>query len=258
MTIKAVLFDLDGTVYRGSEPIPGAADFVRSLTIPCLFVTNRANRTPDTVAAQLTDMGIRCGPEKFLTSGQAAAGYLGAGRSAFFIGETGLEQALEEAGIHVVNGDETVAPDAVIVSYDRSFDYAKLTRAMRHIERGARFIATNPDAIITTEAGNAPESGPLVAAVQTATGKLPEVVGKPYRPIMDAAFAKVGVPPEDCVIIGDNLSTDIAAGVNAGVRSILILTGVSTRDALAVSPIKPTWVADGYADVARIITDARS
>lgn len=251
--IKALLFDLDGTVYRGTDAIPGAAKFIQGLKIPYLFVTNRGNRTPEAVAEQLSAMGLSCSADNVLTSAQAAAASLKAGTSAYCIGESGLTTVLEEQGIRVAR-DDGETPDAVVVSYDRGFSYDKITQALRYINAGARFIATNDDRVITVEDGLVPEAGPLVAAVAEATGKTPENMGKPYAPIMEIALKRLGVSAKNAAIVGDNLLTDILAGHNSGMKSVLILTGVSTRKDAAAAHPKPTWIAEDYDDLARILS----
>lgn len=246
--IRGLLFDLDGTVYRGDDPIPGAADFLRragAAGLDCLFVTNRANRTPEAVALQLNDMGIDCGPAQILTSAQATAAYLGPCR-AYCLGEEGLHAALAEGGIALVES----APDAVVASYDRGLTYDKLLKAARFILEGARFLGTNPDPIIVLEDGPAPETGVTLAALTAATGRRPEIVGKPERAIIDSAVARLGLPREELVVVGDNIATDILAAQNAGLRSALILTGVSTRADLAAAATPPTWTAETYDDLA--------
>jgi 4-nitrophenyl phosphatase len=248
---KALLIDLDGTLYRGSEAIPGASDFIALLGergVGYLFVTNRANRTPEEVADQLCTMGVPAKPSDILTSAQATATYLGEGR-AFCIGEEGLHRALGEQGIELCNGEDTTPPDAVIVSYDRALTYEKITTALRYMAAGARFIATNPDPIITLEDGIAPETGTTVAALKAASGKEPEIVGKPRATIVLEAARRLDMAVEDCVMLGDNLDTDILAAVNAGMRSALILTGVSSRTDLASFAHTPTWVAEDYSDL---------
>lgn len=248
MTVKALLLDLDGTVYRGTDAILGAAEFINALKIPYLFVTNRSNRIPEVVAEQLRDMGINCGAENILTSAQAAAQYLGEGLRIYCIGEIGLETALREYGAVMV-GQNEVTPDVVLVSYDRNFDHEKLTCALRYINAGARFVATNEDRVITTESGLMPEAGPLVAAVEVATGQAPEIIGKPHAPIMEAALKRLNVTPEDAVIIGDNLLTDILAGHNVRMPSILILTGVSTAEEASKCKTPPTWIVQDYKEL---------
>lgn len=248
MTIKALLFDLDGTVYRGTDAIPGAAEFIENLAVPYLFVTNRGNRTPEAVAHQLQEMGIRCTPDHVLTSTQAVATELEPNTSVYCIGEEGLHVALQQAGAVLV-GEGGPTPDVVVVSYDRGFSYDKLTQALRYIHAGARFIATNDDRIITVEDGLVPEAGPLVAAVAEATGVRPEIFGKPFAPIMKIALERMNVSAEDVAIVGDNIHTDILAGHNAGMKSVLILTGVSTALDAQSAEHKPTWIVQDFADL---------
>lgn len=247
MTSLAFIFDLDGTVYRGGAAIPGASAFLNRLTddgVPYLFVTNRANRTPTEVANQLIEMGIPCSEDTVLTSAQATAGYLGAVK-AYVIGEKGVVEALANVGAEVVEEN----PDVVIVSFDTLISHEKLTKAARHVVAGARLIATNTDAIIVVEDGILPEAGPLVAAIENATGQKAEVIGKPNRIIMDEAVSRLKVAHEDCIVVGDFLMTDILAAQNAGMASVLILTGVSKRSEIENAPCSPTWVVADYAEL---------
>ena len=149
MNPKAFIFDLDGTVYKGGAAIPGAVEFLNRLTrdgVPFLFVTNRGNRTPSEITRQMIGMGISCVEDMVLTSAQATAAYLGEVK-AYVIGEKGVEEALAIVGAEIVEEN----PDVVIISYDTSFSYEKLTKAVRHVLAGARLIATNADNIITVE-----------------------------------------------------------------------------------------------------------
>jgi 4-nitrophenyl phosphatase len=247
MTIRAFIFDLDGTVYRGRAAIPGAAAFLNRLTddgVPYLFVTNRGNRTPAEVANQLIELGIPCSEDTVLTSAQATAAYLGAVK-AYVIGEKGIEQALVKVGAEVVEDN----PDVVIISYDASFNYYKLTKAIRHVLAGVRLVATNADSIITVEDGMLPEAGPIVAAIENATGQKAEVIGKPNRLILDEAVSRLKVAHEDCIVVGDFLMTDILAAQNAQMASVLILTGVSKRDDIAKAPCSPTWIVTCYSEL---------
>jgi len=167
MNFKGVIFDLDGTVYRGKEAIPGAADFIHHLrdrAIPIRFVTNRANRPAGDVCQQLTGMGLDCTPADVLTSADATAAYLKPGR-VYAIGESGLIEALDRHGF--IRDDQS--PDYVIVSFDREFNFKKLSTAVRLISNGAQFVATNPDRALRLEHGISPGTGSLVAAVQAAT-----------------------------------------------------------------------------------------
>lgn len=247
MRPRAFIFDLDGTVYKGGAAVPGAVDFLNRLMedgVPYLFVTNRGNRTPVEVANQLIELGITCTQDTVLTSAQATAAYLGRVK-AYVIGEKGVEQALANVGAEVVEEN----PDVVVISYDTSFSYEKLTKAVRHVLAGARLIATNADNIITVEDGILPEAGPLVSAVENATGKKAKVIGKPNRFILDEAVSRLKVAPEDCVVVGDFLMTDILAAQNAQMVSVLILTGVSKREDIARAPCSPTWIVEDYSEL---------
>ena len=135
----------------------------------------------------------------------------------------------------------------------RNFNYDKLCKALRLIKAGARFIATNTDSVITVEDGILPEAGPMVAAVQNATGREPEIIGKPERYIIDAACVRLNKSIDECVIIGDNLFTDILAGHNSGMRSALMLTGVTTRKECEYSEFKPTWIAEDYLELEKLL-----
>jgi len=249
--IKGVILDLDGTVYQGHEEVPGAARFINFLQETgrkFLFVTNRANRTPEEVSDQLRGFGVPCDVEHVLTSAQAAARYLRRGR-VFMVGEGGLRKALEEAGL--VLTDES--PDYVVVSFDRDFTYGKMKTACRLIDEGARFIATNPDKGLRTEQGLVPGTGAIVASVAAGCGKEPVIIGKPEPLIVEMGVALLGLDKESVVAVGDNLATDIPAGNRAGVRTALLLTGISSREDLERSDAAPTWVVDDYEELQRIV-----
>ncbi len=249
--IRGVIFDLDGTIYCGAKEVPGASSFVRFLRsrgIKCLFVTNRANRAPAEVAEHLRSYGVDCSEGEVLTSAQVAARFLRPGR-AFCIGEYGLVSVLSSAGFVITDK----AADYVVVSFDRSFSYEKLRTAARLIREGARFIATNLDAYIPLEDGIWPGAGSLAAAVEIASGARPLVMGKPEPMIFTMALEKMEVPAADVINIGDNLATDIAAGLRAGIRSVLILTGVSSRRDIDSASHKPTWTVENYDALLRIV-----
>lgn len=245
--IRGVILDLDGTVYLGHAEVPGAADcvaFLRRHGIRPLFVTNRANRLPGEVCAHLRGYGIACEEHDVLTSSEATARALKPGR-AFWIGEAGLSEPLTAAGF--VFDDER--PDYVIVSFDRTFTYDKLKRACRLIDAGARFVATNPDRALKTDHGLTPGTGALVAAVAAGCGQSPLVVGKPERLIMDMAVARLALPRDTIVAVGDNLATDIPAAARAELRGALILTGVSRREDVPAAPVQPDWIVADFAEL---------
>ena len=239
----ALLIDLDGTIYKGNRIIEGAVDFIHRLDqagIHYLFVTNRGNRTAQVITNSLISMGLNCRVEHILTSAMATADYLKNEKTAYWIGEQGLSQAMENAGIEF----DDINPDVVIAGYDRKFNYQKLTIATRLILNGSKFIATNDDHIISVEDGILPEAGPIVAAIQKATAIEPLIIGKPHSAMIHSACERLNVEPGQCIIIGDNLSTDILTGVKHGLLSALVLTGVTQAQDLQVSEIKPTWVVN--------------
>ena len=249
--VSAILFDLDGTVYRGGDAIGGASEFIDLLyrhQIDYLFVTNRGNRRPELIAEQLQSMNIRCNAEDILTSSQAVAMQMEPGARVYCIGEVGLSSILKDGDIQVLD-HAAEAADAVVVSYDRDFNYQKLCKAVDLITAGARFIATNTDSVITVEDRIVPEAGPLVAAVQNATGVTPEIFGKPEQSIINAACLRLNKSVDNCVMIGDNLFTDILAAHQSNMRSILILTGVSSRKDCDSAEFKPTWIVEDYAEL---------
>jgi 4-nitrophenyl phosphatase len=249
--IKAVTLDLDGTVYLVDDAIKGAADFIgllRSRNIPYLFVTNRANRPPETIADSLRSMGIPCELDEILTSSQATASNLSPGR-AYIIGEIGLEQALLEKGFEITEED----PDYVIVSFDQQFTYEKLKIACNLIHSGAQFIATNPDQGLVTSDGIYPGTGAIVAAVQAGSRTEPKVIGKPDPLILEIAAEKLGVAPAEVLAIGDNMDTDVPSGASAGMQTALMLTGISTRADIESSQVKPDYVAENYVEMTAIL-----
>jgi 4-nitrophenyl phosphatase len=243
---KGYLLDLDGTIYRGNEVIPEAVHFIRELRereIPFLYVTNNSSATPQRVAEKLRAMGIPAIPEEVFTSSMATAAYLKErepqGAHVYVIGEQGLHAALTEAGCIVTEKRAAY----VVVGIDRSFTYEKLASATRAIREGAVFLATNRDPALPTEHGLMPGNGSLVAAVAAAAGVEPIVIGKPETMMIRYACKQLGISAEETLIVGDNLLTDIAAGVNSGMDSLLVLTGFSSAEDVAKSPWQPTYIA---------------
>lgn len=241
----AFLFDLDGVLYRGDEPVPGAADVVaalRRLGKGIAFVTNNSARTPEAVSAKLMAVGIDASPEEVETSALTTAALLAARhvRDAYVVGGEGVRRALGEAGVVVLEGDPPTA-GAVVVGLDTEVDYAKLRRASLLVGAGVPFIATNPDASFpATDGERWPGAGAIVAAIETTTRVRAEVIGKPNAPILAAALARAGGGRP--LMIGDRLDTDIAGAVTMGWSSFLVLTGISTRADVRAFPFAPTYV----------------
>jgi glycerol 3-phosphatase-2 len=242
----AFLFDLDGVLYRGDEPIPEAADAVERLRragTRVAFVTNNSSRTPASVAATLADVGIRADQREVVTSALVTADLLSARgvEAAFVIGEEGIRTALRDAGIRLVDGEEPDA-DVVVIGLDRGADYAALARASLLVQRGAPLVATNPDGSYPAPEGALPGAGALLAVVVTTTGAVPEIVGKPHPPLLRAALARAGGGRP--LVIGDRLDTDVAGAAAVGWDSVLVLTGISTREEAEASDLRPTYVVD--------------
>lgn len=243
------IIDLDGTMYAGTKPIPGSAEFIKSLQskgLPYFFLTNNSSRRPEEVAAHLEQVcGIPVKAEDIYTSAQAAARYIvdqRKGNKVFPIGEAGLLAALEDAGLDTRSEN----PDFVVQGIDREFTYDKLQTALTHLLNGSGFILTNPDHQLPTEKGMTPGAGSLGAAIQAASRKEPVVIGKPSSIIMNYAIEKMGLPAEEIWVIGDNLRTDIGGGVAAGCKTALMLSGLVTahnlEEQIAAHGVRPTTV----------------
>lgn len=243
-TSRAWLMDLDGVVYRGNQPIPGAAEFVRSLIRtkqPFLFLTNHSARTPESFAEKLQKMGIAAEPRHVLSSALVTAEFVRrerAGKRVFAIGEEGLTRALEAAGVERVEH----RPDIVVVGLDRGIHYDLLTRASRFLAAGAEFIGTNGDGSYPLEDGPAPECGALLAAIEAATGRKPLIMGKPDRFIYEEALRRLDASAGDAVMVGDRLDTDIAGAKRLGIRTVLVLSGATTQAEAELSAIQPDHV----------------
>ncbi len=250
--LKAIFFDLDGTVYAGDQEIPGASEFIKrchAKGIRCMYITNRSNRKPETVCEQLLEYGVPSAPEDVVSTAHAAAYYVG-NRSAYIIGEEGLESAMLEKGAIITDK----SPDYVVVSLDRNFNYDKLVVACALIGNGSKFIATNLDPRLKLANRLAPGTGAIVAAVETGTGVKPIVLGKPERIIIDMALDRCGCAADEALVIGDFLQTDIASGINAGIETVLMLTGVSTEADIAATGITPTLVAKDFAALSSLLS----
>jgi len=264
---RALLIDLDGTLYKGSRRIPGADRLIArlgALAIPCWFVTNNSSRTPEEVANHLNQLGIYARPEQVVTSALAAADYARRNHPdglAYVIGERGLREALAANHIRMVaesEADRTRSPvDFVVQGIDRAFDYAKLTAAVQCIRGGAAHILTNPDLLLPSDSGLMPGAGSLGAAIAAASGRQPVVIGKPSAILMNYALSLASERPEAVWVVGDNPATDIAAANHAGCPSVLVLTGLCGTEDWAEhcdrAGAKPDSVCTGLDDLAALL-----
>lgn len=249
--LRALLLDLDGVVYHGRVPVTGAVEFIRRRRDDGLgirYITNRSGRTPEAVAGHLADLGVPCDPGEVLTSAVATALRLGPCRAAV-IGEPGLIEVLGRYGVEVTDDE----PAYVVVGGDSTVDYARLTRAVRQVLAGARLIATNPDRLVNTETGVVPGNGSIVAAIAYATRAEPTVIGKPEPTLVELALEQLGAGPDEALLIGDNLETDIEAGRRAGVRTVHLLTGISRQGGRPEVAPAPTWTAADFGELEALV-----
>lgn len=244
--MKSFLIDMDGVLVRGPQLIPGADAFIERLAAQgrkFLVLTNNSERTPKDLEHRLKKIGLNVGAEHIYTSALATARFLNSQRpkgTAFVIGESGLMGALHDVGYVVTEYN----PDYVVVGDTQHYDHQRITQAIRLINGGARFIATNPDVTGPTEAGIIPATGSLVALMEKATGRHAYFVGKPNPLMMRTALHQLEEHSENAVMIGDRMDTDVVAGIESGMETILVLTGVTRRDDVERFPYRPARIAE--------------
>ena len=249
--VKSYLIDMDGVLINGTLLIPGADAFlerIRARGAEYLVLTNNPIHTGRDLAHRLQSMGLDVPEDRIYTSAMATAHFLHSqrpGGKAFVIGESGLTQALHEIGYVITDR----SPDYMVLGETLSYDLGLITTAVRLVADGARFVATNPDASGPSEGGVVPACGALAALIERATGVTPFFVGKPNPLMMRSALNYLGVHSENAVMVGDRMDTDIIAGVQAGLETVLVLTGVTRRQDVARFPYQPTHVLDSVADI---------
>jgi len=256
--IRALIIDMDGVLWHGTQPIPGLTDFFQTLNdlqIRFILATNNASLTPNQYVTKLAQMGVTVTQNQILTSGTATALYLSeqvnpTETRVFVVGESGATQPLIDCGFtltglyEVSNSNDAVkkGADIVVCGKDETLTWAKLATATLNIRAGAKFIGTNGDTTLPTEHGITHGNGAILAALEVATGVTPTIIGKPEPIIYQQALTLLGVEPDETVAIGDRLETDILGAVRTGIRSIMVLTGISTEDDLKAADYQPTWV----------------
>lgn len=252
--IEAIVCDLDGVVYRGSSALPGAVEAISRIQaegITVLFCTNNSRATLAQYAAKLAGMGIEIPPELVLTSAvvleEVLRGRSPRPESAFVIGGDGVREGVEGAGLELADRDDV---DVVAVGWDPAFTYDHLRRATFALHGGAELIATNADATFPAEDGRLlPGAGPIVAALEVAGGVKAEVLGKPHRPMMEAAAARLA-PATRIAVVGDRPETDLAGGHAMGWRTILVLTGVTSAQQARMLEQAPDAIVESLAELA--------
>jgi NagD protein len=249
------LTDMDGVLVREEHALPGAAEFLGRLIERdrrFLVITNNSIFTPRDLSARLARSGLLIPEESIWTSALATATFLAdqlPGGSAYVIGEAGMTTALHEVGYTLTDRD----PDFVVLGETRTYSFEAITRAIRLIEKGARFIATNPDVTGPSEEGPLPATGSVAALITRATGRDPYFVGKPNPMMLRSAMNKIEAHSENTVMVGDRMDTDVVAGIEAGLDTILVLTGSTSRSQIDRFPWRPGRVLDSIADAIELV-----
>lgn len=244
-----LLVDLDGVVWIGGEAVPGAPQALRALLADgkrIVFVTNNPGRAPAAYAERLQGLGVEVGAEQVVTAGMAVArlaGEAAAGGTAFVIGAPALKEMVAASGATPLAGEEAWEADVVVVSGHRGFDYGELLAAKRALDRGAAFFATSHDPTMPYPGGELPGTGAVLAAVETATGRRAEIAGKPERHLFEMAREALG-RCESVAMVGDRLSSDIVGGYRAGLETILVLSGTTTRAQAEAALPAPDFVVE--------------
>lgn len=248
---KNYLIDMDGVLIRGRTMVPGADGFIKRLEsrgAEYLVLTNNPIYTPGDLAHHLQTLGLDVPQNRIFTSALATARFLKSQKlrgTAFVIGESGLTEAIHETGYVLTDHD----PDYVVLGETRTYDLGMVTKAIRLVAEGAHFIATNPDPVGPGEGGLVPACGAMAALIEAASGVAPFFVGKPNPLMMRTALNYLDVHSEDTVMVGDRMDTDILAGVESGMETILVLSGVTRREDVQRWPYQPTHIVGSVADI---------
>ena len=248
---KGYICDMDGVIYHGNRLVDGAKEFVNWLKNEhkrFLFLTNSSAKSPKELKQKLAHMGIEVAVEDFFTSAQATASFLASQNpnvGVYVIGESGLINALHDAGFYIDN----VNPTYVIVGESRTYNFEQIELAVHLILNGAKLIGTNSDVTGPSEKGVAPACRALVSPIEMATGRKAYFIGKPNPLIMRHAIEKIGCRLDDTLIIGDRMDTDIVAGIESGIETALVLSGITKKEDLVMFPYQPTYILDRAADI---------
>jgi NagD protein len=258
--IKSWLMDMDGVLVREQDPIPGANEFLtrlKELGLPFLLLTNNSIYTQRDLAARLRRTGLEVPEESIWTSALATAQFLGdqrPGGTAFVIGESGLTTALHDHGYTITERD----PDYVVLGETRTYSFERITQAIRLIAEGSRFIATNPDNVGPTAEGPLPATGSVAALISRATGVEPYYVGKPNPLMMRSALNAIQAHSETTAMIGDRMDTDIVAGLEAGLETILVLSGVTSPGEAERYSYLPSRIVESVAELVEGLEEAHA
>lgn len=248
---KGFICDMDGVIYHGNKLLPGVSEFVNWLIESkkkFVFLTNSPERTPHELSMKLERMGLSVSPDHFYTSAMATAEFLHSqapGCSAYVIGEAALSKALYDQKIYM----NDINPDYVVMGETRTYCFEKIEKAIELVNKGAKLIGTNPDTIGPTERGIMPATGALMAPIEIATGKKAYFVGKPNPLMLRHGLRKIECHSEDIAFIGDRMDTDIIAGIESNVDTVLVLSGVTAKENIQSFPYRPKYVLNGVGDL---------
>ncbi len=268
--INALIIDMDGVLWHGNNPLPGLNEFfetLRRLQLPFILATNNASLTPDQYVDKLASMGVTVSLTEILTSGMATALYLArqyepSSTRVFVIGENGaklplIEQGFTLTGLYETHSDPTGGADIVVCGLDKELSWDKLATAALNIRNNAHFIGTNGDTTLPTERGFVPGNGATLAALEAATGVKPLIIGKPQPIMYQQAMAILGTSGEETIAIGDRLDTDILGAKLAGIRSLMVLSGISSEADLKTLDYHPTWIMSDIQEVTKMLKTLR-
>ena len=248
---KGFICDMDGVIYHGNEILPGVREFVNWMQEndkKFVFLTNSPERTPHELSMKLARMGLDISADHFYTSAMATAEFLHSqapGCTAYVIGEAALSKALYDQKIYM----NDINPDYVVIGETRTYCFEKLEKAIALVKAGAKLIGANPDTIGVTEKGIMPATGSLVAPIEIATGKKAYFVGKPNPLMLRHGLRKLGCHSEDIAFIGDRMDTDIIAGIESNVDTVLVLSGVTKLEDINDFPYRPKYIANGVGEI---------
>ena len=260
-SIRGFIFDLDGTVYLGDRALPGAVETIAKLRehgMQVVFISNKPLQPGSEYAEKLTRLGIPATADDVITSGRVMGAYLAriaSGARVFVIGEPPLLEEIRQAGMQLV--EEPAQIEYVVAAFDRTFDYRKWNIGFQAIKfHGAHFVATNPDRTCPIDGGEIPDCAGVIAALEATTGKKVELIaGKPSPMMIRAGAERIGVPVNQCLVVGDRLETDMVMGRQAGARTALVLTGVTRREHLANAPAQPDYVLENIGGMLDLLSD---
>ena len=252
--VSGFMIDLDGTIYKGREPIEGAKEFISVLKekdIPFVFLTNNSSSSRSYYVEKLNKMGFSITMDNVLTSTTATLRYIKGTYPGSTVYPLGTEQFIEEvkeAGLTVSDD-----PDIVLLAFDKTITYEKINNAYHHILNGSRFVATHPDDLCPTESGYDVDIGPFIRFFESMTGKKAEIIGKPNRKMTEMAALEMNIDPKGMVMIGDRLYTDMRMAFDSGIRSILVFSGETKPEDLWDTDVKVTFTVDSVADIPELL-----